>query len=88
MLYWWIHCQSTNDFSFTRPNEISVDLPCGNCGAVLDVHSLERYWDTCELVSEKLNQSQLPLDASQFCLKLMRHSRSVAHVFKVGSFIL
>ena len=43
----------------------------------MDAHHLEKYAEICDIVSEKLNQMQISLDAARFCLKLMRHSRFI-----------
>ena len=49
--------------------------PCSECGTDLDERSLSKYAETCEIVSEKLNGSQFPVNVFQFCSKLLTQSR-------------
>lgn len=52
------------------------DYKCRSCGenSIPDAHFLYKYLETLDIVKDQLNEVQVPLDVSNFCLNIMDRS--------------
>lgn len=48
---------------------------CSECDFKIDEHSLEKYVENYEIVSEKMDAVQIAMDVVEFCFKLLTQSR-------------